>query len=70
MDVLRSVVMFRLNVLGKSLLRCLWVGRVYGAFVGKSFVAILRPSASKSCMASAAEMTCRRVLRSIFARGV
>jgi len=70
MDILRSVVMSRWTVLGHSLLRCLWVGRVYGAFVGKSCVAILRPSASRSCMASAAEMTCWRVLRSIFGRGV
>jgi hypothetical protein len=52
MDLLRSVVMSRLIVLGHSLLRCLWVGRVYGAFMGKSCVAILRPSAGRSCMAS------------------
>ena len=31
--LLRSVVMSRLIVLGQSLLRCLWVGRVYGAVV-------------------------------------
>ena len=48
MDLLRSVVMSRLTILGQSLLRCLWMGRVYGAIVGKSFVAILMPSASKS----------------------
>ena len=65
MDLLRSVVMSRLTVLGHSLLRCLWVGRVYGVFVGKSCVAILRPSASRSCMASAAAMTCWRALGSI-----
>jgi hypothetical protein len=70
MDMLRSVAMSRLTVLGHSLLRCLWVGRVYGAFVVKRCVAILRPSASKSCMASAAAMTCWRVLGSIFGRGV
>ena len=70
MDLLRSVVMSRLTVLGQSLLRCLWVGLVYGAFVGKSCEAIFRPSASRSCMASAAAITCKRVLRSIFARGV
>ena len=70
MDLLRSVVMSRSTVLGHSLLRCLWMGRVYGAFVGKSCVAILRPSANRSCMASAAAMTCWRVLRSIFGRGV
>ena len=70
MDLLRSVVMSRLTVLGQSLLRCLWVGRVYEAFVRKSCVAILRPSASRSCMASAAGMICKRVLRSIFGRGV
>ena len=70
MDLLRRVVMSRFTVLGHSLLRCLWVGRVYGAFVGNSCVAILRPSAKKSCMASAAAMTCWRVLRSILRRGV
>ena len=70
MDLLRSVVMSRLTVLGQSLPCCLWVGRVYGAFVGKSFVAILRASASRSCIASAAAMSCWRVLRSILRRGV
>ena len=70
MDLLRSVVMSRLTVLGHSLLRCLWVGRVYGAFVGKSYVTILRPSASRSCMASTAAMPGWRVLRSILGRGV
>ena len=70
MDLLRSVVMSRLTILGKSLLRCLCVGRMYGAFVGKSCVAILRPPASRSCMASAAEMTCWWVLRYIFGLGV
>jgi hypothetical protein len=40
MDLLRSVVMSRLTVLGHSLLRCFWVGRVYGAFVVKCCVAI------------------------------
>jgi hypothetical protein len=69
MDLLRSVVMSCLTVLGHSLQRCLWVGRVYRAFVGKSCVAILSPSASKSCMASAAAMTCWRMLGSIFGRG-
>ncbi len=71
MDLLRSVVMSRLTVLGESsLLRCLWMGCVNGAFVGKSCVAILRPSASWSYMASAAAMTCWRVLGSIFGRGI
>ena len=71
MDLLRSVMMSRFTVLGHSLLRCLWVGLVYEACVGKSCVAILRPSASsRSCIASAAAMTCWRVLRSILGRGV
>ena len=70
MDLLRSVMTSRLTILGHSLLRCLWVGRVYGAFMGKSCEAIVRPSASRSGMASAAAITCKRVLRSIFARGV
>jgi len=69
MDLLRSVVMSLLNFLGQSLLRCLCVGREYGAFVGKMSVAVLRPSASRSCMASAASMTNWRVLSSIFGSG-
>ena len=70
MNLLRSVVMSRLTAFGHSLLRCLWVGLVYGVFVGKSCVAMLRPSASRSCMAFVAAMTCWRVLRSIVGRGV
>ena len=70
MDLLRSGVMSRFTVLGQSLLHCLWVGRVYRAFVGKSCETIFRPSASRSCMSSAAAMTCKRVLRYIFGRGV
>ena len=70
MDLLRSVMMSRFTVLGHSLLRCLWVGRVNGALVGKSFVAMLRPSARRSCMAFAAVTTCWRVLESVFGRGV
>ena len=70
MDLLRSVVMSRLTVLGHSLPRCLWVCRVYGAFVGKRCVAILRPSASTFCMASAAAMTCWQMLGSNLGRGV
>jgi hypothetical protein len=70
MNLLRSVMMSRLTALGHSLLRCLWVGRANGAFVGKRWVAILSPSASRSCMASVAAMTCWRVLESIFGRGV
>ena len=69
-DLFRSVMMSRLTVLNHSLLRCLWVGRTYGALVGKSCVAILRPSASRSCMAFSAAITCWRVLQSIFGRGV
>ena len=69
-DLLRSVIMSHLIVLGHSLLRCLWVGRVKRALVGKNCVAMLRPSARKSCMAYAAVMTCWRVLESIFRRGV
>ena len=70
MDLLRSVLMSRFIVLGQSPLRCFWVGRVYGAFVGKNCVAIFRPSASRSCMASAAAMSCWRVLGSVLGRGV
>jgi hypothetical protein len=70
MDLFRSVVMSRLTVLGHSLLRCLWVGLTNGALVGKSCVASLRPSASKSCIASAAAMTWWRVLGSILGRGM
>ena len=70
MDLLRSVMMSRLTVLGHSLLRCLWVGRANGAFVVKSCVAILRPSAIRSFMAYAAAITCWRVLESIFGCGV
>ncbi len=70
LDMLHSVMMSRLTVLGHSLLRCLWVGRVNGALVGKSFVAMLRPSAIRSCMASAAAMTCWRVLESVFGRSM
>jgi hypothetical protein len=57
MDLFRKVVMSLLTVLGHSLLRCLVVGLMNGALVGKSCVAILRPSASRSCIASAAAMT-------------
>ncbi len=70
MDLLRSVMMSRLTVLGHNLLRCLWVCRATRAFVGMSCVAILSPSASRSCMASAMAMTSWRVLESIFGRGV
>ncbi len=70
MNMLRSVMMSRWTVFGHSLLRCLWAGRVNGALVGKSCVAMLRPSTSKSCMTSAAAMTCWRVLESVFGRGV
>ena len=70
MDLFRKVVMSLLTVLGHSLLRCLVVGLTNGALVGKSCVAILRPSASKSCIASAAAMTWWRVLGSILGRGV
>jgi len=70
MDLLRSVMMSRLTALGHSLLRCLWVGRVNRALVGKSCVAMLSPSAGRSCMSSDAAMTCWRVLESIFGRGV
>jgi hypothetical protein len=70
MDLLRNEVNPLLTVLGHSLLHCLRVGRVNGAFVGKSCVVMLRPSASRSCMASAAAMPCLRVLESIFGRGV
>ena len=68
MDLLRSVVMSLLTVLGHSLLRCLWVGREYGALVGNLCVAMVRPSASMSCMASAAAMICWRGLLSISGR--
>ena len=57
-----------LTVLGQSLLRCLCVGREYGAFVGNFCVARDRPSASMSCMAYAAAMTCRRVMLSTSGR--
>ncbi len=57
-DLFRSVLMSLLTVLGHSLLRCLCVGREYGAFAGKLFVAIVRPSARRSWMASAALMSC------------
>ena len=70
MDLLRSVMISRLTVLGHSLLCCLWVGRANGAFVGKSCVARLKPSATRSCMTSAAAMTCWRVLESILVRGI
>ncbi len=69
-DMLRSVVMYILTVLGHSLLRCLCVGREYGALAGKLCVAIIRPSARRSCMASAAAMSCWRVLLSIVGRDV
>ncbi len=69
MDLLRNAVIFLLTVLGHNLLRCLCVGREYGAFVGKMFVAELRPSASRSCMAFAASMTNWRVLSFIFGSG-
>ena len=69
-DLLRSVVMSRLTVLGHSLLRCLCVGREYGALAGKLCVAIVRPSARMSCMASAAAMSCWRVLLLIVGRSV
>jgi hypothetical protein len=67
-DLFRSVMMSLLTVLGQSLLRCLCVGREYGAFVGNFCVARDKPSASMSCMASAAAMTCRRVVLSTFGR--
>ncbi len=70
MDLLRSVMMSRLTILGHSLLRCFWVGRVNGALAGKSFVAMIRPSASRSCMASPAAMTCWRVMESFCGRGM
>ncbi len=70
MDLLRSVTMSRLTVLGHSLLRCLWVGRVNEALAKKRCVAMVMPSARRSCMASAAAMTCWRVLESVFGRGV
>ena len=70
MDLLRSVMMSRLTVLGHSLLRCLWAGRANGAFAGMSCVEILMPSASRSCMASVAAITCWRVLESIIGRGI
>jgi hypothetical protein len=69
-DLLRSVVMSLLTVLGHNLLRCLCVGREYGALVGKLCVAIIRPSARMSCMASAAAMSCWRVLLLIVGRSV
>jgi hypothetical protein len=69
MDLLRNVVMSLLAFFCHSLLRCLCVGRDYGAFVGNMFVAVLRPSASRSCMAYAASMTNWRVLSSIFGSG-
>ncbi len=62
MDLLRSVVMSLLTVLGHNLLRCLCVGREYGVLAGKFCVATVRPSARMSCMASAAAMSCWRVL--------
>ncbi len=67
-DLFRSVLMSLLIVLGQSLLRCLCVGREYGALVGNFCVARDRPSASMSCMASAAAMTCRRVMLSTSGR--
>ena len=70
MALLRSVMMSLLTVLGQSLLRCLWVGRVYGAFVGNNCVAMLSPSVSRSCMSSAAAMICWRVLGSTLGCGV
>ena len=70
MDLLRSVVMSLFTVLGHSLLRCLCVGREYGALVGKLCVATVRPSARMSCMASAAAMSCWRVFSLIFGRSV
>ena len=70
MDLLRSVVMSLLTVLGHNLLRCLCVGREYGALVGKLCVAIVSPSARRSCIASAAAMSCCRVLLLIGGRDV
>ena len=70
MDLLRSVVMSLLTVLGHNLLRCLCVGREYGALVGKLCVAIVRPSARMSCIASAAAMSCCRVLLLIGGRAI
>ena len=69
-DLLRSVVMSLLTVLGHNLLRCLCVGREYGVLTGKLCVAIVRPSARMSCMASAAAMSCWRVLLLIVGRVV
>jgi hypothetical protein len=69
-DLLRSVVMSLLTVLGHNLLRCLCVGREYGALVVKLCVAIVRPSARRSCMALAAAMSRWRVLLSIVGRAV
>ncbi len=57
-DLLRSEVMSILTVLGQSLIRCLCVGREYGTFAGKLCVAVVRLSARRSCMASAASMSC------------
>ncbi len=67
--LLRNVMMSLLTVLGHSLLRCLCMGLEYGALVGKMFVAVLSPSASRSCMASAALITSWRVLSSILGSG-
>ncbi len=69
-DLLRSVVMSLLTVLGHNLLRCLCVGREYGALTGKLCVAMFRPSARMSCMASAAAMSNWRVLLLIVGRAV
>ena len=69
MDLLRSVMMSLLTVLGHSLLRCLCVGFELRALVEKMFVAMLRPSVSRSCMASAALITSWRVLSSILGSG-
>ena len=70
MDLLRSVVMSLLTVLGQNLLRCLCAGREYGALAGKLCVAMFRPSARMSCMASAAAMSCWRVLLLIVGRAI
>ena len=70
MDLLRSVVMSLLTVLGHNLLRCMCVGREYGALTGKLCVAMFRPSARMSCMASAAAMSNWRVLLLIVGRAV
>jgi hypothetical protein len=56
--MLRSVMIYLLTVSGHSLLRCLCVGREYGALVRKLYVAIVRTSARRSCMASAAAVSC------------